>query len=250
MKEKWTRFCAWVGRHWKALLICLLGAAALYAVNEELLLLLVVMTPVVGALAFVFERIHAWGRARAEERSEQYRPLSRMQLLQLKWERRSMERAKAKQKPEPAPKPESKPEPAPQPEPEPKPEPKPEPINRPAPQLRTLFTAAGKGYAAEGQLKENETPTERVYTDCYGRTVLCLRERFPCFDSYDFLYEDRYYRWYFILQDGALTLVRTQDDSSAYTVTERITRAQWERCGLDGYNRDVFVKLGFEQYLS
>ena len=123
MEEKWTRFCAWVGRHWKALLICLFGAAALYAVNEELLLLLVVMAPVVGALAFVFERIHAWGRARAEECSEQYRPLSRMQLLRLKWERRSMERAK--QKPEPA------------------------------PQLRTLFTAAGKGYAAEGQLKEN-----------------------------------------------------------------------------------------------
>lgn len=116
--------------------------------------------------------------------------------------------------------------------------------------MRPLFTAAGKDYAREALLKIRKTENERVFIDLYGRTVLCLCERFPCFDSYDYLYEDRYYRWYFIVHDGALTLVRTQDGRDEYTVTERITHEQWARCGLDGYNSDVFVKLGFDQYLS
>ena len=121
---------------------------------------------------------------------------------------------------------------------------------RPKPAPPPLFIAAGRRYISERQLTALKTETERVYTDAYGRTVLALRERFPCFDSYDALYEDRYYRWYFIVHDGALALVRTQDDRDEYTVTERITRAQWEKCGLDAYNQDVFRKLGLIQYLQ
>ena len=121
---------------------------------------------------------------------------------------------------------------------------------RPKPAPPPLFVAAGRRYICERQLTALKTETERVYTDAFGRTVLALRERFPCFDSYDYLYEDRYYRWYFIVHDGALSLVRTQDDRDEYTVTERITRAQWEKCGLDAYNQDVFRKLGLIQYLQ
>ncbi|MBP3657161.1 MAG: hypothetical protein J6K32_10755 [Clostridia bacterium] len=116
--------------------------------------------------------------------------------------------------------------------------------------LPAIFTAAGQPYQQELQLTACRTETERVYRDVYGRTVLALCERFPCFDSEDYLYENRYYRWYFILHDGRLTLVRTQDESEKYTVTENITRACLEKCGLDSYNRDVFRKMEFEQYLS
>ena len=204
MKEK-NRLGAFVKTHGKTLLLAMLGAAALYICDEELFLLLVVMIPVVAALCLLFVPLHRRAMARAEARSEEYRPLPE----------------RKKDKP-----------------------------GAPKPTPPSLFIAAGRRYISERQLIALKTETERVHTDAYGRTVLALRERFPCFDSYDYLYEDRYYRWYFIVHDGALTLVRTQDDRLEYAVTERLTRAQWSRCGLDGYNQDVFRKLGFEQYLQ
>ena len=96
-----------------------------------------------------------------------------------------------------------------------------------------MFIAAGKIYLSEFQLvtvpsqehrcKEASSYWVRLSQDAFGREVLCVSERFPTFDSYDALYEDRYYRWYYIRHQGGLTLVYTQDDSDKVKVTENIT---------------------------
>ena len=40
----------------------------------------------------------------------------------------------------------------------------------------------------------------QVYLDIHGRKVLRYYERYPCFDSSDFLYEDRGYHYFYIKQ--------------------------------------------------
>lgn len=93
-----------------------------------------------------------------------------------------------------------------------------------------MFTAAGKLYLTIAQLKvKNEAEvdgglyrghTVPLYRDLYGRQVLHLRERFPCFDVYDRLNEDRYYHWYAIRHENGITLVYTQDDKPGAQVHE------------------------------
>lgn len=58
--------------------------------------------------------------------------------------------------------------------------------------------------------------------DVYGRAVLHVSERFPTFDSWDALYEDRYYHWYYIRHQGGLTMVYTADDNTNVRVEENI----------------------------
>ena len=81
------------------------------------------------------------------------------------------------------------------------------------------FTAAGKTYRNLRQLSPNDV-IDGIDTDDFGRQVLCYRERFPCFDSYDYLHEHRYYRWFFLKEDGKLTRVYTADESGWIYVTE------------------------------
>ena len=81
------------------------------------------------------------------------------------------------------------------------------------------FTAAGKVYRNLGQLSPQNV-IDGIDTDIYGRLVLCYRERFPCFDSYDYLHEHRYYRWFFLKEDGKLTRIYTADESGWIFVTE------------------------------
>lgn len=83
------------------------------------------------------------------------------------------------------------------------------------------FYAAGKLYLNLGQLYGGEV-TDGVTTDVYGRQVLCHRERFPCFDSYDYLNEHRYYRWFLLKEHGKLTRVYTADESGWIHVTEDV----------------------------
>lgn len=83
------------------------------------------------------------------------------------------------------------------------------------------FTAAGKQYLNIGQLYGGEI-TDGITTDVHGRQVLCYRERFPCFDSYDYLHEHRYYRWFILKENGRLTRVYTADESGWIFVTEDV----------------------------
>ncbi len=83
------------------------------------------------------------------------------------------------------------------------------------------FEAAGRSYASTEQLTA-EKCADGTRRDCYGRRVVSLAELFPCFDSYDRQYEDRYYRWWLILEPGRLTRIYHEDDSDRIFVTEDV----------------------------
>ncbi len=96
-----------------------------------------------------------------------------------------------------------------------------------APQTRpALFTAAGKPYHSAAQLEWKSTDHRYICLDVYGRPVACFFERFPCFDSFDYLYEDRYYRWYLIPCGENWTVVSTEDDSDEICVRENLNAAE------------------------
>ena len=82
------------------------------------------------------------------------------------------------------------------------------------------FRAAGKSYSCISQLQAAKTEQEDVFLDIYGRKVFCARERFPCFDSYDYLYEHRYYRWFYLIVNDKLTQVYYEDERKEIRVTE------------------------------
>lgn len=84
------------------------------------------------------------------------------------------------------------------------------------------FMAAGRPYLSLSMLvarQEKDSPWAR---DAYGRDVLVLRERFPCFDSTDYRNEDRYFRWYLLYHNGKFTCVYHTDGTPIVTVTEDV----------------------------
>jgi len=83
------------------------------------------------------------------------------------------------------------------------------------------FTAAGQSYTDVKQLTAQDLGNG-LYRDVYGRTVLAFRERFPCFDSYDAMHENRYYRWWFLLENQRLTRMYREDDRTELYVTEDV----------------------------
>ena len=89
------------------------------------------------------------------------------------------------------------------------------------------FTADGKIYQDWRQLCCKETNVSGVYTDVYGRSVFCYAERFPCFDSEDYLYENRFYRWFFILDEGKITRVFYTDGCNQIDVTEDVANIEY-----------------------
>lgn len=92
------------------------------------------------------------------------------------------------------------------------------------------MTVAGKTYPSfQSFLKEQEGDWGE---DLYGRKVLCVKERFPCFDSYDFLYDDRCFRWYFIRKGNSISRVFSADGQNRIYVTEDVQdvdRRVWEK---------------------
>ncbi len=90
------------------------------------------------------------------------------------------------------------------------------------------FTAAGKQYSSTAELSSQEAEGN-LYTDCYGRTVVYMSEGFPCFDSYDEMYENRRYRWWLIVEPERLTRVYTEDDVKKIYVTEDVCQLE-NRC--------------------
>lgn len=98
----------------------------------------------------------------------------------------------------------------------------PEPQKREYPG-RLGFTAAGLPYPSTHALTALPVDREKgLYRDIYGRKVLTVKERFPCFDSSDFLYENRYYRWAYFVSRERLICVYWQDEGGATEVTEDV----------------------------
>lgn len=88
------------------------------------------------------------------------------------------------------------------------------------------FVAGGKTYA-NWRLLCVDLDEDRIRgKDVYGREVLCVTERFPCFDSYDYLHENRYFRWFLIRQGNTLTRVFCQDDNPEVHVTEDVANLE------------------------
>ena len=97
----------------------------------------------------------------------------------------------------------------------------------PEPRIQTMsknaFTAMGKTYGAPHQLAYKwEDKYGPWALDRYGRAVLAVAERFPCFDSSDYLYENRYFRWFLLCDDGKFTCVYHTDGTDTVTVTEDV----------------------------
>lgn len=109
-----------------------------------------------------------------------------------------------------------------------------------------MFKAAGKVYRSERELRAlcGEEFRSGVELDCWvglcrdvhGREVLHVSRRFPTFDSWDLLYDKRYYHWYHIRHQGGLTLVYTSDDTDEVRITEAL---QPERSVHAGILREV-----------
>ena len=94
------------------------------------------------------------------------------------------------------------------------------------------FMAAGRPYLSLSMLTAHQEEGSPWAKDVYGRDVLVLRERFPCFDSADYKHEHRYFRWYFLCHNGKLTCVYHTDKTPAVTVTEDVRDLEdslWER---------------------
>lgn len=93
-----------------------------------------------------------------------------------------------------------------------------------------MFIAAGRPYLTPSQLKakadgELDGVLYRgykvpVFRDSFGRKVLYFRERFPCFDVYDSMHENRYYHWFAILHEGGVALVYIEDEKPGTQVQE------------------------------
>lgn len=97
----------------------------------------------------------------------------------------------------------------------------PEAVTKEIPEMLP-FTAAGKPYKNRTQLCATVDETRKCCRDIYGREVWCLSERFPCFDSEDYLHEKRHYRWYLIIENGKMTRIFYADKQQTMTVTEDV----------------------------
>lgn len=100
-----------------------------------------------------------------------------------------------------------------------------------------FFSAAGRSYYSLERLTA-EKSADGTFRDSYGRVVVCVSERFPCFDSSDRLYEKRYFRWWLIVEDGKLTRVFRADESSEIHITEDVQDLE-KNCV------EALTKLGF-----
>lgn len=86
--------------------------------------------------------------------------------------------------------------------------------------IRKPFMAAGKRYRSLSQLLLKSPKGMPWCRDIYGREVLHLTERFPCFDSYDYMYENRYFHDLFIYEKDTLTHIAVTDEDDTFTLTE------------------------------
>lgn len=121
-----------------------------------------------------------------------------------------------------------------------------QPIERRIPQKKVRefnkvlgFVAGGMYYLNLKQLtflcidKEND-----VYRDSYGHKVIAVKERFPCFDSYDHLHEKRYYRWYYFVDKKRLVCVYYKDEGKTIEVSEDVDalpERAWEKMQKAGW---------------
>lgn len=84
------------------------------------------------------------------------------------------------------------------------------------------FTLLGRRYPDIRSIISIMDESRNWCRDVYGREVLYIRERFPCFDSYDYAYEHRYFHWFFLRQDGKLARIQYTDERDVLYITEDV----------------------------
>ncbi len=90
------------------------------------------------------------------------------------------------------------------------------------------FKAGTFPYLHPRQLLAIPVGEKGVYRDGYGQKVFTCKERYPCFDSADFLHEKRYYHWVYLTGGGKLVCVYYDDDDRLVTVTEDVAKVPGE----------------------
>jgi hypothetical protein len=86
---------------------------------------------------------------------------------------------------------------------------------------------AGKLYGNLNELRVKQVSEPYLYEDIYGRVWAYEIERYPCFDSYDYLNEDRYYRWFVHREGSDIWVVYADDGTGEVTVTKNPERYQY-----------------------
>jgi len=89
------------------------------------------------------------------------------------------------------------------------------------------FIVGGRVYRNLKDLKVETINDRCLHKDIHGRYVLDMKERYPVFDSYDAAYEDRYFHWYLILDEGKLHIVYVDDGRNGADITEDADRVPW-----------------------
>ena len=91
------------------------------------------------------------------------------------------------------------------------------------------FVVAGQAYTSVKQLDPDRYKDGTWSRDIHGRQVLCVWERFPCFDSSDYLYDHRCFRWFFFWENGRLIRLQHTDERPIVTVTTDVRDIE-DRC--------------------
>lgn len=94
---------------------------------------------------------------------------------------------------------------------------------------RRGFFAAGKHYANWQELIAEHDDYYEHCRDRYGREVVYDWERFPCFDSYDYIHEDRCRRWFLLRKGDKLTYIYLEDQTNYVQVIEDVLDVE-NRC--------------------
>lgn len=88
------------------------------------------------------------------------------------------------------------------------------------------FIADGKTYKNWAQLCQ-EKPKSQGYTQISTEEMWSTTQNcFPCFDSFDYLYEKRRHRWFFLLGNGKMTRIVYADEQEKIHVTEDVANIE------------------------
>lgn len=112
--------------------------------------------------------------------------------------------------------------------------------------LRNGFRVGKVEYRSLSELRAEILDQEKhLYKDVHGRTFAEIKERFPCFDSFDYANEDRYYHWLYLTENGKLFLVYYEDEDERVTVTEDVKEIGanvWREMVRLGWTKDVEIQ--------
>lgn len=94
------------------------------------------------------------------------------------------------------------------------------------------FFAAGKYYRSLKEVERTSFEKEGLefFKDCYERTWLYVWKRFPCFDSYDAVNENRYYNYYILITRRKVYCIYKEDGNPEVIVVSDVYELLMDCC--------------------